>query len=551
MHVIGNFDSRLRFEDGPANAAHGTKPSAQPDAKAAPKQFNGVKHMKFRLVTLAAMMAAAGSANALTPAQIDADRAAGTLKEVVVHGGSAQAPLFGAYMASICNNLDTYFNSGGSGTGKDYRAYACTLKAKVPGTGGWAAGTPVLLIKRDLGGSIYGVNPIALQSPENTMVVDNSAGNCVSTGQQASATVASFTCGNVALRQAIAGISDVEPNIFSAQMTIGSVKTPINLPVGNDDNGNPWAVLTAAQITGLDTATANQTIFGVAVSLPLRNAMQSAQGLNVGSDAAADQPSMPRAFYAAAVSGFVQSGVANHAGWDALTGSPADNGKQVNICRRANGSGTQASSNLLFLKAGTIATTASGGLAPLASNGVAVALSGSPIAVVENTSTGTAISCLTGASSLGAYAMGIISFENAPGTATWRFVKLDGAAPAQTLARVGGYPYVYAATVQWKSKAPGNPDTGTLAFLKNLRTNVGSPSGIAALTDPAAKGGVLAPPSSYPGSCASQLAGSNNALYGSCVERLDLGSTFNAGKLIYGVPKGYATNSSQDLHIVK
>src|SRR6516225_3553984 len=43
--------------------------------------------MKFRLVTLAAMLAT-GSAQALTPQQIDADRANGTLKEVVVHGGS-------------------------------------------------------------------------------------------------------------------------------------------------------------------------------------------------------------------------------------------------------------------------------------------------------------------------------------------------------------------------------------------------------------------------------------------------------------------------------
>jgi hypothetical protein len=505
--------------------------------------------MKFRLVTLAAMLAT-GSAYALTPAQIDADRANGTLKEVVVHGGSAQAPLFGAYMASICNSdLDTYFNSGGSGTGKDYRAYACTLKAAVPG--GWKANTPVLLIKRDLGGSIYGVNPIALQNPENTMSVDNSANNCIPTGNQATATVPSYTCANFALRQAIAGISDVEPGVFNATMTVGSTKTNINLPNGNDDNGNPWTLLTSKQVSGLNTSTANQTIFGVAVSLPLRNAMQAAQGLNVGSDAAGDQPSMPRAFYAAGVSGFVQSGVANHAGWDALTGNSADNALQVNICRRANGSGTQASSNLLFLKAGTIASTSAGGLAPLPGNGVGVALSGNPIAVIENSSTGAAISCLVSASGLGAYAMGIISFENDPNGAAWRFVKLDGAAPAQSTARMGGYPYVFAATVQWKSAAPGNPDKQTLAFLTQLRGNVGSPDGIAALLDPNAQRGVLAPPSSYAGACASQTPGSNAARFGSCVERLDLSSTFNSGKLLYGSSKGYATNSSQDLHIVK
>jgi hypothetical protein len=509
--------------------------------------------MKIRFVALAAACACA-PAWARTPAQIDADRANGTLKEIVIHGSSAQSPVVGAYMASICDNLDTYFNSGGTGVGRDYRAYACTLKSTIPGTGGWSGGTPILAIKRDLGESIYGVNPIALQRPENTMVVDNSAGNCTSTGQQASATVASYTCSKAAIRQAIAGFSDVEPGVFSAEMTVGGIKTEINVPPGNDDNGSPWAALSRVQFESLDTAVANQTIFGVAVSLPLRNAMQASQGLSVGSDAAADQPSMPRSFFAATAAGFVQAGLAEHAGWDALTGQASDQGLQVNLCRQIQGSGTQATSNLFFLDAGTISKTGTGGMAPLASNGVAIAASGHPIAVVENSSAGATVDCLATASSLGAYAVGVLSLENNPGSAPWRFVRLDGTAPSQAFARIGGYPYLYGATLQWKAKAPGNPDTGTLAFLKNMRTSLGSPAGIAALTDPDAKRGVLARPSSYTGSCASQLPGSPNALYGSCVERLDPDSPFNSGHLLYPNPPHivyYPTNSSQELHIVK
>jgi hypothetical protein len=152
---------------------------------------------------------------------------------------------------------------------------------------------------------------------------------------------------------------------------------------------------------------------------------------------------------------------------------------------------------------------------------------------------------------LGAYATGIVSFGNDPGSSSWRFVKLDGAAPSQPLARVGGYPYVYAATMQWKVSYPGNPDPGTRAFLTQLRVNLGSPAGINALTDPIAQRGVLALPYSYAGSCASQVAGSANAKFGSCVERLDTGSTFNSDKLIYRAGRPYPTNSSQDLHIVK
>ena len=126
----------------------------------------------------------------------------------------------------------------------------------------------------------------------------------------------------------------------------------------------PWDPLTAGQVNGLDSAAINQTLFGVAVNLNLRNALQQAQGLAVGSEAAADQPTMPRAFYAGTVSGFVKGGSAN-ATWKTLTGIAGDESKQVNICRRANGSGTQASSNLFFLEAATIAKDEDGMLAPL------------------------------------------------------------------------------------------------------------------------------------------------------------------------------------------
>jgi hypothetical protein len=499
--------------------------------------------MQVRLIALAAAAVAAAPAFALTPAQIAADRAAGTLKEVVLHGGSAQSNLVAGFMGEDCatGTLDTYQDT--STAGKNYKAYACLLKSAVPGSGGWPANTPVLLYKRDVGGSIFGVNPIALQWQEDNMVVDTT---CTSAGTNL------YNCGNVELRQAIAGISDVEPALFNATMTNGTqTGVAFNLPSGTDDNGNAWSVLSTAQINGLDSAAANQTIFAVAVNNDLRNAMQAAQGLTVGSTSTADMPTMPRAFYAAAVSGFVKSGDAVLPGWDALTGVSSDNAKQVNICRRANGSGTQASSNLFFLEAGTISSTANGVLYPLPDNGVAIAVSGHPLAIVENSSTGTAITCISGAPA-GAYVIGIISYENIP-SGNWSFVRIDNQPPSQATARVGAYPYLYTATMQWKKSAPGNPDAGTKAFLTDMRKKLGTPSNIAALTSPAAKQGVLAPPSGYTGSCASQVIGSANQLYGSCVERLDHGSKYNDGVLFYGLSASaaYKTNSEQQLHIVK
>jgi hypothetical protein len=500
--------------------------------------------MQFRLIALAAAAIASQSAFALNPAAVDAARTAGTLKEVVIHGASAQTNLVAGYMGSICapGTLDTYQSAANAG--KDYKAYACLLGATI--TGGWTANTPLLVIKRDAGGSIYGVNPIARQWQENTMVVD---GSCTGTASP-------YSCAGVVLRQAIAGISDVEPALFNKTIINGTAAAAyFNLPNGTlalDDNGNAWAPgLTTAEIAGLDAATANQTIFGVAVNGDLRNALQAAQGLTVGSTAAADVPSMPRAFYAAAVAGFIKAGDAKLPGWDAVTGVPSDNSKPVNICRRANGSGTQASSNLFFLEAGNMASTTLGALYPIEGNATAVNQNAA-LNVIENSSTGNAITCLA-TTPVGSYSMGIISFENIA-SGNYSFVKLDGQAPSQAAARVGAYPYLYSATMQWKKAAPGNPDAATKAFLVKMRSNLGTPSNIAALTSAAAKQGVLASPSSYTGSCASQTAGSANALYGSCVERLDISSIYNDGVVFYGLTVGttaYKTNSIQSLHVVK
>lgn len=500
--------------------------------------------MKFRLIAMAALTAM-GSAHAalITPAALEAARADGTLKEFRIFGASAQSTFIGAYMQSICKSTDftTYFDTT---AGANHRAYACTLAKKV---GDYAIGTLVFVNKREAGGSVYGVNPVALNTAQNAMQV--TAAGCVATGLTPGVTTAAYTCGTVALQTPHAGISDVEPAQFGKKTTLnGDAEYYLNLPVGTQDDGvTPWDPLTVGQVNGMDTAAINQTLFGIAVNLNLRNALQQAQGLTVGSDAAADQPSMPRAFYAGAISGFVKGGSTN-ATWRTLTGIAGDESKQVNICRRANGSGTQASSNLFFLEAATIPKDEDGMLAPLTARG-AIAATGT-LAVIENSSTGSVETCLTNAA-LGStgYAMGVISMERDPGTKAYRFVKIDGAAPVKSLARVGGYPFVYAATMQWKK-------TGVLSateknFLTQFRKDAGSPAIINTLPDAATRNGVMANPGSYTGNCAN--ATGVNLTHGSCVERLDFASAFNFSSYINLDPASarFKTNSSQALHIVK
>lgn len=498
--------------------------------------------MNVRLIALAAL-AATGSAQAalITPAQLDAARTANTLKEYRIFGASAQSRMIGAYMKSICNAGDftTYFDTT---SGSNHRGYACTLSKKV---GPHNIGTMVFVNKREAGGSILGVNPIAKNSAQNAMQVTAASG-CVVTGLPADVNSAAYTCGQVALQTGHAGISDVEPARFSDVVTVDGVAVNLNLPAGNDDNGTPWAVLTTTEQNALDVAAINQTLFGIAANLNLRNALQAAQGLTVGSEAAADVPSMPRAFYAAAIAGYVRGGSAN-ATWKTLTGAAGDELKQVNICRRANGSGTQASSNLFFADAATITSDANGMLFPLTATG-ALAINGT-LAVIEATSTGSVESCLTSAT-LGStgYAMGVVSYEVDPGTKAYRFVKIDGAAPDKALARIGGYPFVYSASMQYKKSGAGALTTEQKGFINAMRSQLTTPSIIAGL-DASPRKGVMAGPGSYTANCADAAGAPRTD--GSCVERLDFKSLFNANTYLNGEATAFKTNSKQPLHVVK
>jgi len=157
--------------------------------------------MKLHSIAAAAALAFVGSANALTPAQIDAARAAGTLKEVFVSGASALRLSFGAYIQEICNagqggglnNFDVFFNSGAT-PGNNFRAYSCTLRVA---QGNWAAGTSLLVVKRDSGGSVAGVGPVAgAGTAIGRMTVD---GTCTATGSPSPATdflVQGYNCPN-------------------------------------------------------------------------------------------------------------------------------------------------------------------------------------------------------------------------------------------------------------------------------------------------------------------------------------------------------------------
>ena len=75
---------------------------------------------RLHTIAAAALLAAIGSAHALTPAEVDAARANGSLKEVNVAGASALRLSFAAYAGEILNNMHRYQNDA---AGNNHRAY--------------------------------------------------------------------------------------------------------------------------------------------------------------------------------------------------------------------------------------------------------------------------------------------------------------------------------------------------------------------------------------------------------------------------------------------
>ncbi|HTY92803.1 MAG TPA: substrate-binding domain-containing protein [Steroidobacteraceae bacterium] len=158
---------------------------------------------KISLVAAAVAASLAGtSAFALTPAQIAADVAAGTITIVNVTGSSAFRDQMFVTLQKVCaankdvygadaslndaagisrNTWDGWDPSGAapfySYNGPDFRAYSCTLgaaPAQAPALGA-VAGTDILVYYRAEGGSVYGVAPLALNGKPMRLDIPNPA----------------------------------------------------------------------------------------------------------------------------------------------------------------------------------------------------------------------------------------------------------------------------------------------------------------------------------------------------------------------------------------
>lgn len=264
---------------------------------------------------------------------------------------------------------------------------------------------------------------------------------------------------NAALTAAksVGGFMDVEPAVFQAQ-----------------------GVITGDYSASVAPATFSQ-VFGVAASKDLYEALQTAQGLTVGSTTPANQPSIARAQVISMMSN-IDFNDAKNKGPKFLV--PSTTQTNLSYCRRPSTSGTQASAEVYFLQNPT-ATGLLGGsgsahepavvdtVTPANNTVVVNNGTGNTLTVKVNSGSGDVKTCLNATG----MAFGMLSAENNPigGSDTYRFVKLSGqefsegvSGASQTAAAIAGkYDYVF-------ESALFNPTANKVLDLINAQVKTGS-----------------------------------------------------------------------------
>ncbi|WP_262963880.1 hypothetical protein [Methylobacter psychrophilus] len=358
----------------------------------------------------------------------------------------------------ICDTSKKVYKFQDTATTSQY-AYLCeraTTNASVP-----TNKANILIYKRSAGGSAFGVSPLIAEANGDAasatiafLKIDTSC--TVATAAVAGTTLGKISCAYNAADAATYtthipdfGISDVDPGQFTGS----------NAPL-NPATGAPYVSVTSADVAKLTIKSASTLVFGVPVTKNLYFALQAAQkslgtvpsSCVVGDETEACMPSLSSAQIATIHAGTIvdwnqlKVGTVGLFDW-ATTNASAylPTASYLHTCRRENGSGTQAQSNIKFL--GDPCTSAS-----LTAGSDAVAQGfgeGDGLAMVhENNSSGVVDECLNelqdGTNTVGTafdnsygvrWAVGIQSMEKKTATTSkYRFVKVDSVAP--TLANV-------------------------------------------------------------------------------------------------------------------
>ena len=227
---------------------------------------------------------------------------------IFISGASATQKGFTGIISTMFTGTPIRFAQNTTATSRDYEAVAGTLAA---GTGAWA-GKSAIIIYRVKGGSVWGVNPVARAEAIDALNVNGSCGSTVgSNGTNA----LPYNCG-VNTRIPDAGVSDVAPFLF---------QSPYNTESDVSDEPNAVPALDTTEIALFNAPGSVTPIYGLAFGVPLTKNLPL---FNLNK---------------AAVSAIMAGNLAT---WNQVDAAlPADD---IIICRRVQGSGTQAVDNLYF-----------------------------------------------------------------------------------------------------------------------------------------------------------------------------------------------------------
>ena len=241
-----------------------------------------------------------------------------------ISGASATQKGFGGIIDSLFEPGQFIRVANTTASSRDFEGVAGVLKSTVTGWGG----AKVIIIDRVKGGSVFGVNPVARDFDSNGVAPNEgekiqqmyvTAATCTGTGTAGTSanpyvcTLSSDATPLVDGRIPDAGISDVAPKMF---------KNPLNT------EGEPAvqaAELSAQELAEFANADYNKPIYTLAFGVPITNNTN------------------PAMLNRAAVSAIMAGNVGT---WDLVDSTlPADD---VVVCRRVQGSGTQAVDNWFF-----------------------------------------------------------------------------------------------------------------------------------------------------------------------------------------------------------
>lgn len=376
-----------------------------------------------------------------------------------------------------------------------YRAWFGAAVAGIPGV---AENTPILVVKRSKGGSVWGVDPVARASR-----IESLDFTACGAGGAADSTTYDYFCGvkgldpdsinftNPALNNGDVsdfGVSDVSPALF---------KAPYNVEFGQGQ-------LSATEVAALTIKPVNTVMMGI-----------------VATNDVPATTRITRTDYANMLAG-------NIGDWTQIDALASGN-TQVVVCRRVNGSGTQASYNWYFNNfpcqngfAGTMAPAsmyadnASGIVGGNGSVGTPYLIDPTQgYTVVNNSTSGDVRNCLIKAQTHanhtikadnGKYytiqfgnsvdpfkAIGVLSLDsyNSSGTGSgegteWRYRMLDGAgtyvpgtdvssvgatgfAPSKANLLTGAYDFAVELTMQYRSATVVNPQGDSIAALAGTK----------------------------------------------------------------------------------